>query len=212
MKFLVSVTAFLIGVYNSATALSPNDTQYLVDNVQSLAFNYAQTQKQGGDALQNPQVASAVQTLFPEKQQGPQCLSGVQSISRLAYQMPITELMNTADIKQLMGAPDMVLGENLRSLKAIVAQYQAGQPVKAQVLGGTQKGTEIYTQVRYFPEIVEKVRAYDPSKVTNLQKKTDIIYVFNEKTSKLTKIISEAYSQALDLNQPPQQTAMLIMK
>lgn len=205
-RSILFTMALLIGS-TQATALSRPEVQDRVDVIQKLAFNYMKFQKQGLAMLSQPEVDGAVQTLLNETQQGPQCLGTLQQISRLAYQIPTSELMNTKDIKKLLSVPAALLGielsgaklEAAKVLQAVASAYQKGQPVKAQVLNAAQQGNQLIAQVRYFPDVIAQVEIIDQTKVSDLIKRTDVTYVFDTKTGKLVHMSSEAYNQALDL-------------
>lgn len=173
---IVFSLAVLFTLHRPATAQVAQDVQSLVDNVQNQARYYAQPNGS----------TNSVQ----------------QSIGQVAYTTPYTELMETDDIKRLMNAPNLALGNTLMTLKNIVKQYQVGgQPVKAKVINVQRIGNEVHAHAQFFPEVIEQVRIYDANKVPNLERKTAVIYVFDANTGDLTGISSKAYNQALQI--PP---------
>lgn len=209
MKILLGIALFC-SIHTTASAMTAQDAQYLVDNVQTLAFNFAIKKATGPMCVQDAAIQPGLLSLLNEKKQGEDSFQTLQSISQWAHDFPKTELMGNVDIKKLMSAPEALLSFELsgvplaaaKVLKQILARYQKGQPVKAQALNAVQKGNETYVQVRFFPEIVEQVEKINPAKVAALTARTDVVYVFNTKTQKLSQMLSETYSQALDLRDP----------
>ena len=195
MHKIILILALMLSLHKPALAVT-QDPQTLVDNVQSLAFHYATTKN-----LQNPNVQSSIQALLSVKAQGSELSPYVENISKLAYQTPVYELLNTADIKRLLNAPNIALGKALQNLKDTVVKYQKGQPVKTTVLGSTVKGNELVVQVRLFPDVLQRVKEYDPNQVGSMEQKTLVTYMFDMKTGHLTQMFSDAYNQALDLRQ-----------
>lgn len=176
-------TALLVALPIKTAALSHQEVQTLVDEVQTQAY---QTHTQG--------APTAI----------------IKAISQLAYDTPRNELLNTEEIKSLMSAPEMLLGLKFggaqlaaaKELKRIAAAYQQGQPVKAQVLAISQSGPDMYAQIRYFPDVLQQVEVIDQTKIARLAARSEVIYAFDVKTKKLTKMISRVYQQALDLRNP----------
>ena len=175
MNKIVFTLALVFSIHRPATAQTAQDVQSLVDNVQTQAQQYAMSNG----------AANSTQ----------------QSIGQMAYKTPMTELLNTSEVKQLLSLPDLVLNAERVKLKNVILAYKNGQPVKSQVVATEYKGNEVYAKANFFPDVLEAVKASDPDKLANLERKTSVVYAFNVKTGELTKLISEVYNQALDLQQ-----------
>lgn len=170
-KVVVTLATVLAiaSTHQPATAQIAQDVQSLVDKVQTQASQYA----------------NASSSLTPEQ----------QSIGHLAYKAPVSELLNTPEVRQLLGAPEFILSTERIELKKVIQAYQKGQPVKAKVIDTEVKGDEIFAKANFFPDVLSIVKVSDPDKLANLEKKTTVVYGFDLKTGELTHLVSASYNQ-----------------